>query len=246
MSLKVEDVAILFFSDGMRVDEKSLPKCKRLQEEKLVDAKGTLTELGKNVLAETKKVLEKSAQGVPFNKRKWAGKSLSIALRVMGEAHWATATFMKKTLVTNEQILFVTESLPWIKVAELPKASAELRQKLPLLWGRMKNLIQLFPHTFQIDTPTPLAVQFMWLCDIYQENFVAMAVPYYDAMRQKFPTATFWRPSVTETPRLGSFEPVFVKIRNQGVKGVVGIIAPFRPGFKTHPKPRTDWSPSGD
>ena len=234
MALKVEDIALLFYSNGQYV-EGAADSCNRLQQGRLINEEHRLTDIGRDVLASTKRVLNESAKGVPFENRKWFGQPLKKTLFTYSDMKWYTASYMKKKIITNGHVLFVANSLPWMNAKELPKASTQIAKAIPLLWGRMKNLMPFFPHTYQIDPPEPFGLQLIWFTDAMQRSFVALSAVYFDAIQHKFPAATFWH------ELNNSREPLYVKADKQGVRGVVGVVSPVEVQRKAKPKMRPGW-----
>lgn len=189
----------------------------RLKEEGYCDKKGNLTDKGVKAYDALQKKIEILKAGVPFTDRKNADHQ-----RIADSANpWKVGTIKKKEYMTDG--FFFCYGKPFRRMMA-EKGSSDLRKKMPIIVNKvagMKNLTEIVPHTWMVHTFG--GAELIWLVDKSEKLLVPVQTMYFDFLKFKYPSATFYTTKDGEGKT-----PIQCRVANRGITNdVVGIIMPL-------------------
>jgi hypothetical protein len=248
--LKYEDLVILHDKVNLDAPKPGLDKqalklsdetFQRLISANMINAGGLLTEHGRKTVVQLRATVGKLRQGVPFVMR--VKTNAAAAERPTSSSiGWFTAEIKKKQYITNGALFLLGKPS---KEMEAAPANAEQRQGIANAInsgtaGKKTDYAQLSPKVYQVAGIG--GMELAWLFS--EDDSIAMAIQamFFDLIKERYPTATFWAHSKKAAAK-ETLVPIQARVTNRGLKNnVVALVMPVEVEW---PAPKTE-EPSGE
>ena len=236
--LEMSDLMVLNSSDGealnWKVQRVSQDSQLRLLEAGIADETGALTEYGKEFTLKVKAKVSVLRKGIPFAKRV---KNDSTAAMQPNSSYigWFQAKFKEKTYVTNGSLFLLGQPS---KEMQAKEADAEQRKGIATAIhtgtaGKKDDYMQLTPYAYQVETFG--GMEFIWLAsentDPEQGVFVPIQAMFFDLIKERYPTASFWVHAKKAKEHDLLNNPIQARVTNRGLKNnVVALVMAVETG----------------
>ena len=226
------DLVVLNDSNGERLDWRAQRVVKerqvRLIEAGVAEADGTLTEYGKDLVHKVKSKVAALQKGIPFAKRV---KNDSAAAMQPNSSFigWFQAKFKDKTYITNGSLFLLGQPSKEMQATEADPAQ---RKGIATAIhtgtaGKKDDYTALFPWAYQMESLG--GMELIWLSsenvDPEQGVFVPVQAMFFDLIKERYPTASFW--VHTKKAKDGDLlnNPIQARVTNRGIKNnVVALV----------------------
>jgi len=196
----------------------------RLVEAGLIDADHKLTGKGAKFLGSLRAAVVELQRGVPFARRKAVDGAKGAAPRST-PIGWFTGTYAKKQWIANGACFILGKP---DKSMEAQEGDSEVRHKVATILqsgtaGKPEDFVEMKPYAYQVADLG--GMEMVWLISDDGAIAAPMQAIFFDLIKEKFPTATFY----VHRDRFGSGtmdNQMFVaRVTNRGLKNnIVALV----------------------
>ncbi len=190
----------------------------------ITDEKGALTEYGKDFVMKLKSKILLLKGGIPF-KHRVKNEAMAAMLPSSSWIGWFQAKFKDKTYITNGALFLLGQPS---KEMEAVEASAEQRKGIATAIhtgtaGKKDEYTKLVPTVYQVEEFG--GIELVWLVSQDGSMGVAIQAMFFDLIKERYPTASFWVHTKKAQEKDLLHSPVQARVTNRGLKNnVVGLV----------------------